>query len=471
MNEYDVIVVGAGLSGLRSASLLDRQGLRVKVLEASDRVGGRLKQYIDNDGTRWDIGGQWVGPRQEIMEQIMKEYDLKKIPQYDDTVGKAVFRGQDGEREVYEGGSFYPGGDQYQQCVSELDRLASTLPITRAWNHPDAKALDSVTVSDWVKLRFPPDVGVRPSHTACKSLLVSEEEDVSLLFWLTKINRGRGLNQTSSGNVENLSLTKNGAQQDKIEGGASGLCNLIYERELKAKSLVEFNSAVATINHSKNGACVVTFDERIYFAKRVIVTIPPNMVRKVSFVPKLKERDEGLSGFTMASVIKVIVKYENCYWFEEGYSGVSCSYESNGIQETYDATAITPDGKKQPALVVLIGANTARSWGSKSLEERKKLVLNDLAYLFNNEKYLNPKEYIEQVWSSEKYCEGGYMCVTKPGVLTKYGDVLFSNTSCLYWAGTEMASRWSGFMEGAVDSACNAVKEVIGSLKSTTSKL
>lgn len=86
----DVVVVGAGLSGLRAAALLKRQGYSVVVLEASDRVGGRLKPFFDASGVVWDMGGQWVGPQQHRMHTLLREYNIPTVPQYDDTVGKLV---------------------------------------------------------------------------------------------------------------------------------------------------------------------------------------------------------------------------------------------------------------------------------------------------------------------------------------------------------------------------------------------
>lgn len=93
----DVVVVGAGLSGLRAASLLKRLGYSVLVLEASERVGGRLKPFVDSDGITWDVGGQWVGPQQHRMHKLLQEYAIGTVSQYDDSQGKLVIVNE-GER-------------------------------------------------------------------------------------------------------------------------------------------------------------------------------------------------------------------------------------------------------------------------------------------------------------------------------------------------------------------------------------
>ena len=86
----DVIVIGAGLSGLRAASLLKRQGRSELVLEAGGRVGGRLKRFDDGRGGEWDVGGQWLGPQQRRMHALLEEYGIGTVPQLDDTQGKLV---------------------------------------------------------------------------------------------------------------------------------------------------------------------------------------------------------------------------------------------------------------------------------------------------------------------------------------------------------------------------------------------
>jgi len=84
----DVVVVGAGMAGLRTASLLKSQGVAVQVLEARDRVGGRAfaKEVY---GHFWDLGGQWIGPQQSRMLALMKELKIPTIPQ--EEIGNTVF--------------------------------------------------------------------------------------------------------------------------------------------------------------------------------------------------------------------------------------------------------------------------------------------------------------------------------------------------------------------------------------------
>ena len=120
----DAIVVGAGLSGLRAASLLNRQGFSVLVFEASSRVGGRLKPFTDAEGVVWDVGRQWVGQQQRRVHTLLREYGVGTRPQYDDVQGKLVIVNSNVRHEAEEG--VYP--EAFATCLSELDRLAQELP-------------------------------------------------------------------------------------------------------------------------------------------------------------------------------------------------------------------------------------------------------------------------------------------------------------------------------------------------------
>ncbi len=80
--EEDVVVVGAGLSGLSAAQALADAGREVVVLEARDRVGGRLLNATLGDGTTVDVGGQWVGSDHARVQRLAAELGIEIFPQY-----------------------------------------------------------------------------------------------------------------------------------------------------------------------------------------------------------------------------------------------------------------------------------------------------------------------------------------------------------------------------------------------------
>src|SRR6056297_2109954 len=93
----DAVIVGAGLAGLTAARELTSDDYRVTVLEARDRVGGRTLDHRLADGERIDLGGQWIGPTQDHVQELVEEFGLETTQQYDDGNGQLAVAGTVGE--------------------------------------------------------------------------------------------------------------------------------------------------------------------------------------------------------------------------------------------------------------------------------------------------------------------------------------------------------------------------------------
>jgi monoamine oxidase len=90
-------------------------------------------------------------------------------------------------------------------------------------------------------------------------------------------------------------------------------------------------------------------------------------------------------------------------------------------------------------------------------------VLNNFATYFG-QAALKPRAYYEMNWSTEEWTRGCYTGYTPPGVLLDYGPALREPVGRIHWAGTETATIWAGYMDGAVRSGQRAAKEALASL-------
>ena len=95
-----MLIVGAGLSGLMAARHLQAEGLRVRLLEARSRVGGRMVSATTADGSRVDLGGQWVGASHQRLAALLRELEIATFPSYYDGLGVFHWRGQIGRAHV-----------------------------------------------------------------------------------------------------------------------------------------------------------------------------------------------------------------------------------------------------------------------------------------------------------------------------------------------------------------------------------
>ena len=102
----DVVIIGAGPTGLSAARRLRKAGRSVIVLEARDRVGGRT--WTDHiDGQMYELGGQWISPDQTALLDLVAELGKETYPRYRD--GDSVYIAPDGTRTVYSGDMFPVG--------------------------------------------------------------------------------------------------------------------------------------------------------------------------------------------------------------------------------------------------------------------------------------------------------------------------------------------------------------------------
>jgi monoamine oxidase len=418
-----VIVVGAGLSGLQTAALLKKQGYTVTVLEAGSRVGGRLKQLVDSTGTGWDVGGQWVGPQQHRVMALIEELGLQTTPQLDDTKGLLVIVNA-GVRSQYDaaaGPGVYPAA--FGTCIAELDRLAHMLPPEGPGLLASAEAQrwDRLSVAEWAATAFPAAVGVNPGHTGAKGILASEENEVSMLFWLRYIRNARG----STGELgvhDHLSLTKGGAQQDKVVGTAAGMAAALQARHLATE--VVYDAKVTHIyDHAADavksglpaafeadGVSVVTEDGQVRTGQAVVVAAPLSLSAHIRHLPPQQTRTRAGLGSPMASVIKILVEYVDPFWRDAGFSGLSIC-DTGPIGLTYDGCRGEPG---QPGfravLVAFVLGKEARGWGGRDAEARRSAVLENVQMLFTPPGGVGrvPVSYAEQDWATEPFAGGGY---------------------------------------------------------------
>jgi len=488
MDELDVVVVGAGLSGLWLAKLLVEQKMNVVVLEARDRVGGRTKaECVPGDVLEKlqfpipdfellvDVGGQWIGPQQTRINDLVKELGLKTKEQF--SQGKTILELQGKKTIIEDEGAVYP--EEFSICINELDRLAQSISTKEPWESQNAKQLDQISVSEWVRQHFASQPTITPNHTGLRGILASDPEDISLLYWLTyiaKAKNGREQNPTN-GNVFHLSETLNGAQQDKLPSSAWNISQQVYQNYLP--NHVRFNSPVTKIEYQQSDKVVVwTSKGECFKANRVVVAIPPPLCESIEFIPKLPGGRMFLQQrMFMGSVIKVLLFYSTPFWKDKHFSGLGISDETkNAFQLVYDASYTYEHQQRTfviPGLAVFFLGSTARQMSDLSQTQRVQIADDYVHKLFDLPKNDTRGELLGSVegdWCSEVWSRGGYVGVLGCGTLSQYGQYLTkpSYNGRLLWCGTETAHEWTGYLEGALESAERVVHDYFSS---PTSKL
>lgn len=462
---YDVIIVGAGIAGLTAAYELKKRSPNAKllVLEAKNRVGGRtstINMKTANGMDQWDIGGQWVGRTQRHLLDLLKELNIEIYPQY--TTGKKLARIGSDKIRYYTGSLPIKDLLTFQYGILEMLDFARFMHIMESmskeldpilfFNHPKAKQWDSVTVEHFAR-SITWTRTVRDAIDAmCFVAMGIHSNRISLLYLLVYGRRAGSV-------TDFLEATGNGAQGFRIKGGSQQICDIL--REAVGDGSVLLEHPVEKVIYGQSMAEVITKNNKQFRAKKIIMAIPSQQAGHICFNPPLPEsKRQLLASFPMANLIKFVVTYSDTFWRRNGFSGEIVargdSVDDNPLTRpilcTFDAT--TSHGS--PAILGFLSL----AWCNKSETERRDAVIVDLARYLGQDacQYV---DYVDKNWSEEPYTGGCPVGIIPPGMMHHYETSCSSIIGAIHWAGTETASEWCGYMSGAVQSGLRAAHEVL----------
>ncbi|KAE8399509.1 hypothetical protein BDV37DRAFT_297714 [Aspergillus pseudonomiae] len=455
----DVIVIGAGFSGLQAAYSAQKAGLSVAVVEARDRVGGKIWSVPLASGRGYaELGGAWINNSlQPRVWSYVERFGLEVVTQR--LEGKAVMQESPDSRLEF---PFGVTPDWSEEEKKNLEYIRDHIQAESLKPGLPSAQDDSVSLDQYVR-----NLGALPKVASMVNLwarvmhgLESTEESAGWFIDYCRRNKGLLAIRADDSTGGQYMRFKDGAQSI-----AEGIARLIGAEN------IHLGSPVASINQHGAHVSVVTRDGRTFNARRCILSIPSTMYRELNITPALpKPVQEVTDGTVLGDYNKAIVCYDQPWWRGEGFNGYFASYTGPVIL----ARDTSVDERNHYSLTCFINGQPGRDWSKLYPHERRAVVLKQIAKIYKadaNSEAFRPIDIFDQVWKHEEFSRGALAPVTALGHLTKYASVYGKPVGNLHFVGTEYSTEWKGYMEGALCSGERGAHEVVEAMQKVPAKL
>lgn len=428
-HRYDVVVVGAGFSGLRAATLLTEAGLDVLVIDARDRVGGKVEARRDERGAMVDSGGQFVCDDMPQVLSLVRHQGKRLVEVGDPRPGLAFL------------------GDVPTPDPVDLDRVvdAAWEVWERLGDDPPPPMDAGESTDAWLAARIDDPVALRAARGSVGSMMCMPLDRIPVTNMAHESRR----TPLTVGELQYIvadtmhqvavDLAATLAQPVRLEHAV--------ERVLRRGSGVEL--AVTT----PSGATTLHADE-------VLLAVPPAAVPHIEFDPPLPEQLAATAAaYRAGDVFKFLVRYEHAFWRRDHISALRRFLDPPGM---YCCEASPADDR--PTIVVFLGGAGAHGLQPLDPVARRARVLDLLVEAYGPDA-ARPVSFVERDWRPDRWGAGGYCNeIVDVHHAPPHADAigaLRAGTASITFASTELAPAFPGYIEGALRAGADAAAAIL----------
>jgi monoamine oxidase len=414
-----VVVIGAGLAGLRAATVLHRAGRPVVALEARQRPGGRVFtiRSVFDEGLYGEAGAIRIAGAHHAVLRAVREYGLSLVP-FESSAGRAVAAGSDSRALL----------ERYVGAIpNSLAEPGATAESYAAW-----REYDRVTWPAWLQSR-----GASPEDVRLMTL-GGDSRELSALYVLRQ-----------------FAMLRASRQLYKIAGGMDLLPRAMASA---LAGVIRYDAAVVRVSRPSRTELRVEYETRGRVAQitasRVIVTVPLSTLRQIEMRPRLSSaKERAIEDLTYYPGARILLQSRSRFWSRAGLNGSARTERAEIWDCTYDRAAAT-----RGILGATTGGATGRRLATMIENDRVGVGVDLVAEAFPEIRNTFEKGVVHH-WSPERWSRGAFV-VFRPGQMTAFMPRLGQAEDGLHFAG-EHTSPWTGWMEGALESGERAAREAL----------
>ncbi|MFH1796480.1 MAG: FAD-dependent oxidoreductase [Pseudomonadota bacterium] len=403
---HDVIIIGAGFTGLSAALELTRQGKDVLVLEARDRVGGRVESQVNALGERVDTGGQFACDDMTNVMALLREHGHGLVsPAFE---GQAV--------------SVPP---LPSQSLARARQGAMELRERYVGMDPDDPAIAGLTVAAWLA-RQPEDAEQKAAfRSMLEGLWCQPIDEVPLWYMIDNDRR-----------ITNEQFELQHFPARTMHALAEDLAAELGER-------VRLSTPATRIEWSVGGVAVTTPAGKVE-ARAAIVALPPSMAARLDYAPALPAPlGHALSVWRSGWVIKLHIRYARAFWLDRGLSGIVMFRDPAGL---FACDTGTP---QRPALTGFIGGPSALEWRERGTDRIRDDFTAYLTQALGPEA-AKPLDVLVRDWSHDQWSGGAYSDLIMDMAARDAEAVITAGVGPVHFACSEISPEYPGYVEGAI---------------------
>jgi monoamine oxidase len=432
----DVVVVGAGLAGLSAARDLARAGADVVVLEARDRVGGRVEQ-VDVDGRPVQLGGELVGAAHTAYLALVEELGLSLTTTYTSVPGATTYDLVDGVLRSEDGFPF--ATDEQRRDHARVERLLGELIPTvdpdDPWSHPDAGRLDALSLAAWLRSVDALPSTLRAIEAGALAMASGSSEQTSFLSELRKLAAVGDTGFYAYDLWESKQVSEGSAEVALRMGAELG-------------DRIRLGAEVSSLACSPRECTVTLASGEEVRGEAIVCALPVSILHRIAIEGVAPERVASLRAQRHARAAKVVTTYPRSVWADLGANGLSEGERL--LSSTWPQRDGVLSGLVPPERV---------AWLMATAEEGRASVLHaELERMYGPEAG-NPQRTFLRLWAPDPYTLG-YTTHWWPGDVMRVGPLHGTHDPPFYVCGSD---QWvAGYMEGAVRTGRAAAAAALG---------